>query len=182
MSIRSEGVKAWRKRTKRRIVEAMGGKCQICGYDKCDTALSLHHINPEEKEISFGSIRANPRSWPRIVDELRKCVLLCNNCHSEIHEGLVVLPDNIDMFDDSYIDYNIVRFIDYNLCPICGDKKPKVNKFCSKECSSKSRFKIDWDSIDLFNLIKDYTITDIAEVLNVSDSAVHKRLKRLGLK
>ena len=81
----SEKVKKWRHETKKRIIESMGGKCQICGYNKCDSALDLHHINPEEKEISLASIRANPKSWSLIVAELRKCVLICANCHREEH-------------------------------------------------------------------------------------------------
>lgn len=35
---------------------------------------------------------ANPKSWSKIVNELRKCVLVCYNCHYEIHEELITLP------------------------------------------------------------------------------------------
>jgi 5-methylcytosine-specific restriction endonuclease McrA len=100
----SEKVKRWRKNTKRRIIAAMGGSCRHCGYDKCDEALECHHIDPTEKEFGFGAMRANPKSWERIVVELRKCVLLCANCHREVHAGLI--PDNfVSSFNEEWIDY-----------------------------------------------------------------------------
>lgn len=71
--------------------EYMGGKCQICGYNKCSRALTFHHINPKEK--SFGiSARGFTRSWDKIKKELDKCILLCSNCHMEVHDGLTQLP------------------------------------------------------------------------------------------
>ena len=54
MNKKSQNVINWRKRTKERIVKSMGGKCQICSYDKCLAALELHHLDSSEKE--FGSI------------------------------------------------------------------------------------------------------------------------------
>lgn len=58
--------------------------CAICGYDKCDWALDFHHVNPEDKKfkIDMRSMRNNVK---RIADELNKCVLICSNCHRELH-------------------------------------------------------------------------------------------------
>jgi hypothetical protein len=90
-----DNVKTWRKKTKQRIIEAMGGCCVICGYNKCDSVLSLHHLDPSKKEMSFGDIRANPVKWETIVKELKKCILICSNCHGEIHYGYIKLSDTI---------------------------------------------------------------------------------------
>ena len=43
-------VKQWRNNVKNRLVEAFGGECGICGYNKCNRALQFHHLDPEEKE------------------------------------------------------------------------------------------------------------------------------------
>ncbi len=59
MSKSSEKVKRWRKATKQRIIDSFGGKCGICGYEKCPDALALHHLNPLEKEFGLGGVRAN---------------------------------------------------------------------------------------------------------------------------
>ncbi len=109
MSKQSEKVKRWRKRTKERIILAMGGKCCFCGYNKCSSALSLHHLDPSKKEFGLGAVRGSPKSWNKIVIELRKCILVCNNCHAEIHEGVLLVPLNVSIFNESFIEYNILR-------------------------------------------------------------------------
>lgn len=109
MSANSEKVKSWRKRTKARIVEAMGKSCSICNYNKCFDALALHHLNPEEKELSLGGIRSSPKSWEKIVKELRKCILVCHNCHSEIHNGITKVPKKVTGFNEDYVTYEPVR-------------------------------------------------------------------------
>ena len=120
----SERVKKWRDNTKKRIVPAMGGECAMCGYKTCLRALDLHHIDPSKKEFSFGSIRANAISWSKIVTELRKCVLLCNRCHAEIHDGIVNLPNDLLSFNEKYADYqNLNKIEKQTYCPICGNKK-----------------------------------------------------------
>src|ERR1700688_4794367 len=100
MSKQSEKVKRWRKRCKERIIEAMGGQCCVCGYNRCQWALALHHLDPAQKDFGLGTIRANAKSWASIVEELRKCVLVCNNCHAEIHEGMVVVPNDAPRFNE----------------------------------------------------------------------------------
>lgn len=71
-----------RRRNKIRLVEYKGGKCEICGYNKCIDALELHHLNPNEKE--FG-IAGATRSLEKLKVEADKCILLCANCHRELH-------------------------------------------------------------------------------------------------
>ena len=78
-----EHVKASRDRRKKEIIETMGDKCQICGYDNCDAALELHHIDPSQKEFTFD--KQLNTAWSKLENELKKCVLLCANCHREVH-------------------------------------------------------------------------------------------------
>jgi len=69
-------------------LEYKGGKCCKCGYDKCVGALEFHHINPDEKEFGPGH-NGHTRSWKRVKKELDKCILVCANCHREIHAELL---------------------------------------------------------------------------------------------
>ena len=71
------------KRRKLKVVQEFGGKCERCGYDKCLAALEFHHKDPSKKDPSFRTMRA----WSSKVkmDELKKCELLCANCHREEH-------------------------------------------------------------------------------------------------
>lgn len=58
--------------------------CAICGYDKCNAALDFHHVNPEDKKFNIVISRTTRSD---LADELNKCILLCSNCHREIHNG-----------------------------------------------------------------------------------------------
>ena len=74
------------------IKKQYGGKCQICGYNKCLSALEFHHLNPNEKENivsnSYGTVKDS-------IKEAKKCILVCANCHREIHENLIIVPDEL---------------------------------------------------------------------------------------
>ena len=82
-------VKAFRDRTKLKAIEYKGGKCIVCGYNKCPQALCFHHVNPTQKD--FGISSGVNRNWNSIKEELDKCVLLCQNCHHEFHAGVLEL-------------------------------------------------------------------------------------------
>lgn len=85
-------VKSYIKKIKLKAIEYKGGKCEICGYDKCVRSLDFHHINPKEKEFGIGS--GVCKSWKKIKIELDKCMLVCKNCHGEIHHNI----DNNNFF------------------------------------------------------------------------------------
>ena len=75
----------WRKRKKIELVKYKGGKCERCGYDKTYEALQFHHINPSEKDFT---ISGKSYSLERLKKEVDKCIMVCANCHIEIHEEL----------------------------------------------------------------------------------------------
>ena len=77
-----------RKRLKEMVVSYKGGKCRICGYNKCIGAFDLHHLDGKTKEFGL-STRGLTRSWVKLKAEADKCILVCANCHREIHAGLV---------------------------------------------------------------------------------------------
>ncbi len=63
--------------------------CNICGYNKCANVLHFHHTGDKEKGISV--MRRNTVSIKVLKKEIRKCVILCANCHGEVHAGLINL-------------------------------------------------------------------------------------------
>lgn len=73
-----------RKLIKLWAVEYKGGKCQCCGYSNCIEALDFHHLNEAEKDFIISS-RNVTTYWPEVKEELNKCILVCANCHREIH-------------------------------------------------------------------------------------------------
>ena len=86
-----EAVKKRRRKLREMARASKGSKCAICGYDKCQRALSFHHLDPDKKEFTL-STKGLTRSWSKIEAEIKKCILVCANCHMEIHEGLVRAP------------------------------------------------------------------------------------------
>ena len=72
-----------RRRNKIRLVEYKGGKCERCGYNKCIDALEFHHLDPNEKD--FGLSCGDTRSLEKLKAEVDKCIMVCANCHREIH-------------------------------------------------------------------------------------------------
>lgn len=96
----SDAVSKRRKVVKEKLVEYKGGKCERCGYDKCISALEFHHLNPEEKEFGIGASGAT-RSLERMKAETDKCILLCCNCHRELHW---MLDNNIPVDMDTFIN------------------------------------------------------------------------------
>ena len=67
--------------------------CMVCCYEKYTGSLDIHHLDPKIKYKNFSCMRG----WckERILAEIEKCVLLCRNCHAEVHAGLIDLNDVI---------------------------------------------------------------------------------------
>lgn len=80
----------FRKKQKIKAVEYKGGKCVICGYNKCYEALHFHHLDPTKKDFGI-SKSGNTFIWDKLKEELDKCVCLCANCHAEVHAGIIEL-------------------------------------------------------------------------------------------
>ena len=97
--LRNERSKASKKKRrqikKKKTIDLFGGKCQICFYDKCQNALNFHHIDPSIKcfEISDAFYRLDI-SEEELQEELKKCILICANCHNEIHAGITEIPES----------------------------------------------------------------------------------------
>jgi hypothetical protein len=79
------GTTAFRKNLKIKAVEYKGGKCVACGYNKSMSAMHFHHLDSNEKDFGI-SQDGNCKTWEQIREELDKCILLCANCHAEIHD------------------------------------------------------------------------------------------------
>jgi hypothetical protein len=79
-----------RRETKRRAIESFGGVCLACSSAYAPAALEFHHPNASKKEFAI-SDDGIYRSWEKVQKELQNCVMLCANCHAEIHAGVRVL-------------------------------------------------------------------------------------------
>lgn len=74
--------------TKEKCIILLGGKCKDCGESDM-RILSFHHKKPEQKEFDISKLINNGCCFSnkKLQDELKKCELLCFNCHMKRHIG-----------------------------------------------------------------------------------------------
>lgn len=73
---------------KTEAVNFLGGQCSKCGYAKCNSALSFHHREPHKKSERLSRMFSRV-ALARVLNELSSCILLCMNCHMELHANEV---------------------------------------------------------------------------------------------
>jgi len=153
-----------RKMIKRKAVAFFGGEC-FCGYNKCDKVLEFHHLNPGEKDFNL-SLRGHSRSWERVKEELIKCIMVCANCHREIHAGLhdetFLLTIQYKQLSNGYEIEDKKR-----LSKIVENKIIRESKRPEKEILEK--------------LVWEMSCVKIGQLFGVSDNAVNKWCKFYGI-
>ena len=168
--------KNFQQRRKINIVYILGGKCSVCGYNKCIQALDAHHINPEEKELTLS---ANHNiATAKILEELKKCTLLCANCHREHHAGELEV-ELCSTYDENKAQ-EVLELIEaskhkqLHYCRECGKQITKGATYCV-ECGEKSKRVVKRpEREELKDLIRNLPFTTIAKQYGVTDNAVRK--------
>ena len=77
-----------RKKIRAKAIEYKGGKCYFCGYNKFVGAMEFHHLDTNKKDFGL-SMKGLTRSWIKTKNEIDKCILVCSNCHRELHGGIL---------------------------------------------------------------------------------------------
>ena len=178
-----QNIKNFRQRLKERAVYVLGEKCQCCGYNKCITALEFHHVNPQEKDFSFGD--NTNRSWESTKKEIQKCILVCANCHREIHAGIIKneLQSSFDEKRAVEID-DLVKSIKnktIHYCKICGVEVWEKDSCCVK-CAKIQQRKVERPNRnELKKLIRNTPFTQLGKQFGVSDNSIRKWCKAENL-
>jgi hypothetical protein len=144
-TLNSKRVVDWRKRARKVLIEVLGNKCAICGYeDDFPGAYDIHHISPELKEINFGNL--STLGIRKCLLEAEKCVLLCAICHRKIHAGIIDISEskyfyNKDLANEYISSGKTVpssherlerrkKVLIKNYCIDCGKEITKRSKRC----------------------------------------------------
>ena len=64
-----------------------GKYCEKCGYNKCLASLDFHHLDPKQKDFNISDFKRT-RGFSDLIlinNEIKKCIVLCSNCHREFH-------------------------------------------------------------------------------------------------
>lgn len=68
--------------------------CFFCDeYLPC--VLDYHHIDRSTKADDVSKLVTDNRSRERILSEIKKCVLLCSNCHRKVENGFLLLGSSL---------------------------------------------------------------------------------------
>jgi len=94
------------------MVNYKGGKCQRCCYSVCLDSFDFHHLKKDEKDPNWVKMR----KWKleKVKLELDKCILVCKNCHAEIHfleKYMISLTD--ENFNLEIIDFKGLVVVDF---------------------------------------------------------------------
>lgn len=179
-----KSVKNYRRRQKENIIYVMGGKCACCGYNKCNRALELHHLDPKEKDFTF-SDNTN-RAWSKVVLELPKTILLCANCHRELHDGLIdnsklQTSFNAEKAQEINQQIELSKTALVKQCEICGKPISKYAKYCT-DCSAKQRRTVERPSREQLKYdIRNMPMLQVGKKYNVSDNAIRKWCVKMNL-
>jgi hypothetical protein len=62
-------------------------KCHFCPENTM-ICLDFHHLDPTNKKSSIAAL-VNAKNEEALKEEIKKCILLCANCHRKFHVGLI---------------------------------------------------------------------------------------------
>lgn len=188
-----------RKKIKLWALEYKGGKCARCGYDKNPTALDFHHMNPEEKDFNLSSSNISS-NWEFIKPELDKCILLCANCHREVHDEIVQNQIITDLTKKQVHNSKRVRCLNtkeiFGSCEIAGNyfginHPSHIKEVCNgtrNYCGTHPETKehLDWEWVDIDNDTAEMLKYKKQELKNQSalkaKECIDKMRKRNGVK
>jgi hypothetical protein len=70
--------------------------CLIC-KEECIHTLHFHHLKDKKFKISkyWTKVKGQNISEKDLREELKKCVLICANCHAKLHKGLLKIDGSL---------------------------------------------------------------------------------------
>jgi hypothetical protein len=79
-----------RKDTLRKFVfnSKLNKRCKLCGYTGHPVSLDYHHED-DTKEFAIAEGHKYGYSINKIKEEIKKCIILCANCHRTLHYQLL---------------------------------------------------------------------------------------------
>ena len=100
-------INGYKTRNKKILLKYINlNKCEICGYNSCSASLDFHHTDPDNKIINIGRLLLDKGVMDiknEIEIELNKCIVLCKNCHMNLHNNNTFFYDNYrEILKESY--------------------------------------------------------------------------------
>ena len=178
----SQNVIAFRQRRKINLIKVAGDKCCLCNYNHCIGALEFHHIDPSQKSYGLAA-NGNCHDLEKDLAEIKKCILVCANCHREIHEGYYTQEElwlkqiyNEEIANELRQKKEAISTKTRFFCKQCGNEiAHNITGLC-KVCILEARRVVKQrpSRAELKKLIRMYPFTEIGRMYNISDNAIRK--------
>lgn len=81
-----------RRLIKKKAVDYKGNKCYCCGNQYPYSVYDFHHLDPAQKDFGIGD-KTSTVKWDKVKEEIDKCILVCANCHRQIHSGDIIVEN-----------------------------------------------------------------------------------------
>lgn len=120
--------------------QKMKYKCSRCEENHI-SCLEFHHLDPNEKEYTVASMIKC--SFEKIQKEMKKCIVLCSNCHKKLHwddDKIEKLKNDIAELEKENNKFINKRIKKHSTCKICGRSKKEV-KFVERRLFCEDCFK-----------------------------------------
>lgn len=192
----SENADRLRKKLKEDLFYIMGSCCAICGYNRCIKACEFHHLEKDKKDFSISNFLQKGKELNILFDEARKCVMLCSNCHREVHDGMHTERQLVCTFSHERFE----EIFSNRRCLFCGILLYNIkSQFCSKRCRGKNNqskqqqfsnqerrekgkfIELNLKEIDILELVIRHKgiMAHAAAEVGVSDRVITRRFKKI---
>lgn len=174
-----------RRKIKIESIKYKGGQCTECGYNKCPSAMVFHHLDPSQKDFGISESGRLHKNFEAIKPELDKCILLCSNCHSELHfkEDQKNRQLKLEEIEKEKRDFNPSI---NKICACCFEEikifasTDTTNNFCSVRCKKAFTFNNGWPIHSEFIILcENFPVKEIALRLNKPLSSVYERINQM---
>ena len=129
-----------KQKYKLKMIEYKGNKCEKCGYNKNIAALEFHHLDPNTKKFTLSDTH---HTWEETKEELDKCILVCSNCHRELHNPQST-PEKLK---------ELIELHNYNVEIKKKQTKKNKYKFTLEEVLEKRKEFNTWQEVaDYYNI------------------------------
>lgn len=176
----SQNVVNFIKRRKSDLRSIFHSKCCLCGFSEVQEALEFHHVNPETKAFGISGSSQQTKALDAQLQELKKCILVCANCHRGIHQGIYQIPDNWEDFYDDNIAHQLqeklqqVKTRQIHYCKRCGKEISKSAIHC-QDCQALLARTCERPTREILKQqIRTTPFTQIGKQYNVTDNTIRK--------
>lgn len=181
-----------RQSIRKQGIKLLGDRCMKCGEERI-YLLDFHHRDQQDKESSLSTLLKNSQNV-MFFNELKKCILLCANCHREFH----YLQNNQNITTEEYVDLSLFnpKFPSFErtyttrnktyTCKECHQQftlkqGQSITQICPKCAMYKTRKVSRPNSVQLYQELIQNSFTKLGKKYKVTDNTIRKWCKAYGL-